>query len=97
MLEAGRFGYRGGARRRGSECQRSTTLHRGTRSRIHSLLEHGDLLVGKGVRLGNDRDEVDLLVQSSHKLDIDGLKPGPQSAELLDVWLTWLTSDQWVG
>lgn len=45
------------------------------RGDAHPLLEAGDLLIGKGVRLGNDRNEVDLLMQSSHKLDIDRFEP----------------------
>lgn len=43
--------------------------------KAYPLLEQGDLLVGKGVGLGNDRNEVDLLMQSSHKLDIDWFEP----------------------
>lgn len=38
------------------------------------MLESGNLLIGQGVRLGNDGDEVDLGVKSLHDLDIQGLQ-----------------------
>lgn len=40
----------------------------------HSGLEVGDLLVRKSIRLGDDGNKVDLGVQSSHDLDIEGLE-----------------------
>lgn len=40
----------------------------------YSGLESGDLLVGEGVGLGNDRDQVDLGVQALHDLDIQRLQ-----------------------
>lgn len=40
----------------------------------YTLLEGSNLLAGHGVTLGNDRDQVDLLVQSLHELNVQGLK-----------------------
>jgi hypothetical protein len=40
----------------------------------YSLLECGDFLVGHGITLGNDWDQVDLVVQSLHELDIKSLE-----------------------
>ena len=40
----------------------------------YSLLEHSNLLVRQRIRLGNDRNQVDLGVQSAHDLDIQGLQ-----------------------
>lgn len=37
-------------------------------------LEAGNLLVGESVRLGNDRDQVDLGVKSSHDLNVQRLQ-----------------------
>ena len=34
-----------------------------------------DFLVGEGVRLSDDRDQVDASVQLAHELDVDGLQP----------------------
>ena len=36
--------------------------------------EEGDLLLGEGVRLGDDGDDVDLVVQLLHELNIQGLQ-----------------------
>lgn len=44
------------------------------RGETYSGLEAGNLLIGKGVRLGNDRDQVDLGVKTSHDLNIQGLQ-----------------------
>ena len=41
----------------------------------YALLEADDLLVGQGVRLGDNRDQVDLSVQAAHELDINLLEP----------------------
>ena len=38
------------------------------------MLEKRDLLIGQGIGLCNDRDEVDLGVQSAHHLDIERLE-----------------------
>lgn len=40
----------------------------------YSRLERGDLLVGQGIGLGNDRDQVDLGVQPLHDLDVQRLQ-----------------------
>ena len=40
----------------------------------YTLLEVCNLLIGESVRLGNDWDEVDLGVKSTHDLDIQGLE-----------------------
>ena len=40
----------------------------------YTLLEGGNLVVGKSVGLGNDRDKVDLGVQAAHDLDIKRLE-----------------------
>ena len=47
---------------------------RGFGSCAYSLLEESDLLVGEGIGLCDDRDEIDLGVQSAHHLDIEGLE-----------------------
>ena len=43
-------------------------------STTYTLLESGNLVVGKGVGLGDNRDKVDLGVQTAHDLDIKRLK-----------------------
>lgn len=43
-------------------------------SQTHSLLKGHDLIVGKGVSLRNDRDQVDLGVKAAHDLDIQWLE-----------------------
>lgn len=43
-------------------------------SETHTLLESRDLVVGEGVRLGDNRNEVDLGVKSTHDLDIKRLE-----------------------
>ena len=43
-------------------------------------LELGDLLVGHGVRLGNNGNQVDLLVQSTHELIVNGAQAVTASA-----------------
>jgi hypothetical protein len=45
------------------------------------LLEQANFLLGKGIGLGNDGNQVDLLVKPPHEFDIDWLKPAV-SAEL---------------
>lgn len=40
----------------------------------YSLLEGSNLLVGHGVRLGDDGDQVDLLVKTLHELNIESLE-----------------------
>jgi len=44
------------------------------RRAAYALLETDDLLVGQGVGLGNDRDQINLGVQAAHELDIDLLE-----------------------
>ena len=44
------------------------------RASTYTLLEGRDLVVGEGVRLGDDWDEVDLGVQAAHDLDIERLQ-----------------------
>lgn len=46
-----------------------------------ALLEEDDFFVGHGIRLGNDGDQVDLLVESSHELDVDLSKTGERRGE----------------
>lgn len=43
-------------------------------SQTHSLLECHDLIIGKGVGLRNDRNQVDLCVKTAHDLDIQWLQ-----------------------
>jgi hypothetical protein len=43
-------------------------------SNTYTLLESSNLLAGHGVTLGNDRNQVDLLVQSLHELNVQGLE-----------------------
>lgn len=40
----------------------------------NALLERDDLVVGHGVGLSDDRDQVDFGVQASHEFDIDRLQ-----------------------
>lgn len=40
----------------------------------HSLFEGDDFLVRECIGLGDDRDEVDLGVQSTHDLDVERLE-----------------------
>jgi hypothetical protein len=40
----------------------------------HALLESRNLIVGQGVGLGDDRNEVDLGVESAHDLDVQRLQ-----------------------
>ena len=40
----------------------------------YTLLEGGDLVIGKGVSLGDHRNKVDLGVQATHDLDIERLE-----------------------
>jgi hypothetical protein len=46
-----------------------------TRRQTHSLLEQADFLLGQGIGLSNDGNQVDLLVKSSHEFDIDWFEP----------------------
>jgi hypothetical protein len=41
------------------------------------LLEIGDLFIRESISLGNDRDEVDFGMESSHHLNIEGLQGMP--------------------
>jgi hypothetical protein len=41
----------------------------------HSSLERSDLVIRKSIRLGDDGDKIDLLVQTAHELDVDRLEP----------------------
>jgi hypothetical protein len=40
----------------------------------YSLLELGNLLISQSISLGNDRDQVDLGVQTAHDLDVERLE-----------------------
>ena len=40
----------------------------------YSGLEAEDLFIGKGVRLGNDRNQINLGMKSSHNLNVEGLQ-----------------------
>ena len=40
-----------------------------------ALLEGGDFLFGHGVGFGDDGDEIDFGVKSSHEFDVDGFQP----------------------
>lgn len=40
----------------------------------YALLEQGDLLVGQGIGLGDNGDQVDLGVQAAHNLDVQRLQ-----------------------
>jgi hypothetical protein len=39
----------------------------------HALLESCNLIVGQGIGLGDDGDEVDLGVEAAHNLNVQGL------------------------
>jgi hypothetical protein len=43
-------------------------------SKTYPLLEHGNLFVGQGVGLGDNGDEIDFGMESSHNLNIQGLE-----------------------
>jgi hypothetical protein len=40
----------------------------------HSLLEGSNLLISKGIGLGNDRNQVDLGVKAAHDLNVERLE-----------------------
>jgi hypothetical protein len=46
-----------------------------TARETHSLLEQANLLLGQGIGLGNDGNQVDLLVKSPHEFDVDWFEP----------------------
>ena len=46
-----------------------------TARETHSLLEQANFLLGQGIGLGNDGNQVDLLVKSPHELDVDWFEP----------------------
>ncbi len=52
-------------------CVRETS-HK--EAKTYASLEGGNLLVGEGIGLGDDGDQVDLGVQALHDLDIQGLQ-----------------------
>lgn len=37
----------------------------------YPLFEFGDFIIGQRISFGNDWDEVDFLVQSTHELNVD--------------------------
>lgn len=65
----------------------------------YALLEADNLLVGQGVRLGDDGNQVHLGVEAAHNLDIDLLEPVKvkDQCTIWNVGTIWRTSDQWVG
>ena len=46
-----------------------------TQGETHSLLEQANLLLGQGISLGNDGNQVDLLMKSPHEFDINWFEP----------------------
>jgi hypothetical protein len=58
-----------------------------TRRETHSLLEQANLLLGQSIGLGNDGNQVDLLVKSPHEFDVDWFEPWCQ----LKPWGEWMS------
>ncbi len=52
----------------------TSALESARRLSSYPLLEGGNFLVGHGITLGNDGNQVDLLMQSLHELDIQSLE-----------------------
>jgi hypothetical protein len=48
-------------------------------SRAHPSLERANLIIGQGISFCDDWNQVDLGVQSSHELDVEGFQPEPLS------------------
>lgn len=44
------------------------------RENAYALFESLDLVFGQSIGLGNDRDEIDSVVEPPHKLDIESFK-----------------------
>ena len=55
-------------------CHASKHWNDGNGNRTYTLLEGGNLLIGKRISLGNNRDEIDFGVKSAHDLDIQRLE-----------------------
>jgi len=56
----------------------------GVSKAAYALFETDNLLIGQGVGLGNDRDQINLGVQAAHELDIDLL----ESVQVKDKYTT---------
>jgi hypothetical protein len=52
----------------------ASTISIGLVSTTYTLLESGNLLVGQGISLGNDGNEVNLGVETAHNLNVQGLQ-----------------------
>ena len=59
-----------------NEQASSTEERNGNGNETHPSLESSDLVVSEGITLCDNGDEVDLLVQTSHELDVDGFEAG---------------------
>lgn len=46
----------------------------------YALLENKEVILGQGVGLSNDRDEIYTSSKPLHDLDVEGLEPGEWSA-----------------
>lgn len=44
------------------------------RADSYPLLEHGDFIVGQSIGLGDHWNQVDLVVQSAHNFNVEGLQ-----------------------
>ena len=97
-MALGKYGFGGARYQRGSGGWSVWGMRRIGRE-AYALLEADNLLVGQGVRLGDDGNQVHLGVEAAHNLDIDLLEPVEVKDQrtIWNVGTIWLTSDQWVG
>jgi hypothetical protein len=63
------------------------------RNGAYSLLEHRDLLVGQGIGLGNDRNQVDFGVQAAHDFDVEGLEGVASGLDEVDTGVDAVVDD----
>lgn len=59
----------------------------------YSLLEQSNLLIGEGVCLGNDRDQVDLGVQPAHDLNVQRLQGVTGGLDEVDTGVDTVVND----
>lgn len=62
----------------------------------HPLLEVSDLIIGQGIRLGNNRNKVDFGVQPAHEFNVNLLQAIQidQTLPRRDPWKEQLTNDR---
>ena len=59
----------------------------------YASLEAGDLFIGKGVRLGDDGNQVDLVVKAAHNLDVERLQRVPSGLDEEDAGMDTVVHD----